>query len=168
MRSDNWLVTLLRTSLLSLLLLARLLEFNGLVDHEYNMLLLDLNLSSFQHGEQLRRGLRHPLHVVVQHKAFVARGQRLQHPINSKFIRNLTFQSIQALNVPRDFDHELTNCDAPDLRSCTNHTRNVHDRHQGVTVRITHHNSINKIIKALYYKPGATRTRIQTARDTQN
>src|SRR3954463_5669129 len=108
-RSDNWLVTLLRASLLSLLLLARLLEFNGLVDHEYSMLLLDLNLSSFQHGEQLRRGLSHPLHVVVQHKAFVARGQRLQYPINCKFIRNLAFQSIQMLNVARHFDHVLTN-----------------------------------------------------------
>src|ERR1041385_4288621 len=108
-RSENWLVTLLRASLLSLLLLARLLEFNGLVDHEYSMLLLDLNLSSFQHDEQLRRGLSHPLHVLVQHKAFVARGQRLQRPINSKFIWNLTFQSIQALNVARHLDHMLTN-----------------------------------------------------------
>src|SRR4051812_9955649 len=73
------------------------------------MLLRDLNLSSFQHGEQLRRGLSHPLHVVVQHEAFVGRGQRLQHPINIKFIWNLTFQSIQALNVARHLDHVLTN-----------------------------------------------------------
>src|SRR3954467_8823328 len=72
------------------------------------MLLLDLKLSTFQHGEQLRRGLSHPLHVVVKHKAFVARGKRLQHPINRKFIWNLTFQSMQALNVARHFDHVLT------------------------------------------------------------
>src|SRR3954466_14387180 len=84
--SDNWLATLLRDSLLTLLPLARLLEFNGLVDHEHSVLLLDLNLSSFQHVEQLKSGLRHPQHVVVQHKAFVARGKRLQHPINCKFI----------------------------------------------------------------------------------
>src|SRR4051812_4456608 len=72
------------------------------------MLLLDLNLNTFQHGEQLRRGLSHPLHVVVQHKAFVARGKRLQHPINCMFIWNLTFQSIQELNVARHFHHVLT------------------------------------------------------------
>jgi hypothetical protein len=72
------------------------------------VLLLDLNLGALQHGEQLRRGFGHPLHVVVQHKAFVARGKRLQHPINSKFIWNLAFQSIQALNVARHFDYVLT------------------------------------------------------------
>ena len=64
-RSDNWLATLLRITLLALILLARILELNGLVDHKYNLILLDLNLNSFQHGKQLRRGLRHPLHVVV-------------------------------------------------------------------------------------------------------
>ena len=55
-------------------LLLDLLKISGLVDYEDRVLLLDLNLSTFQHGEQLRRGLSHPLHVVVQHKAFVARG----------------------------------------------------------------------------------------------
>jgi hypothetical protein len=38
------------------------------------VLLLDLHFSSFEHGEQLRQGLRHSLHVVIQDKSFIARG----------------------------------------------------------------------------------------------
>ena len=42
----------------------------------------------------------------------------------------------------------ISTCDARDLRSCTKHTRTVHDRDQGATVEISQHNTINKIIQA--------------------
>ena len=35
-------------------------------------------------------------------------------------------------------------CGAPDLRSCTKHTRIVHDRDQGVTMGISQHNTRHK------------------------
>src|SRR3954469_14593446 len=41
----------------------------------------------------------HAMNIVLQHEFLLARGQRLQHPINCQFIWNLTFQSLQALNV---------------------------------------------------------------------
>jgi hypothetical protein len=41
------------------------------------VLLLDLHFSSLENGKQLKQGLSHSLHVVVQDKSFIAMGQRL-------------------------------------------------------------------------------------------
>jgi hypothetical protein len=38
------------------------------------VLFLDLDFSNFEHSEQLRRGLIHSLHVVIQDESLVARG----------------------------------------------------------------------------------------------
>jgi hypothetical protein len=38
------------------------------------VLLLDFHLRSFEHCKQIRKGLSHPLHVVIQEKSFITRG----------------------------------------------------------------------------------------------
>jgi hypothetical protein len=38
------------------------------------VLLLDFHLRSLEHCKQLRKGLSHPLHVVIQDKSLIGRG----------------------------------------------------------------------------------------------
>lgn len=105
----NLLAFLLLTWMPGLLVpFTRLLVVDRLVDHQHVVLLLDLDLSMLEHGEELIKSLAHALHVVVQHKALVARGQRLQHPINSQSCWNLEIQCLKALNAARNLDHVLT------------------------------------------------------------
>jgi hypothetical protein len=51
-------------ALWTLCLPTRFLEIRSLVDLQHVVLLLDLQFGSFEDGEQLRKGLRYPLHVV--------------------------------------------------------------------------------------------------------
>jgi hypothetical protein len=90
-RDGMMLATLMRGTLWALGLPTGFLEIRSLVDHQHGVLLLDFHLSNLEHIKQLRQGLGHSLHVVVQDKSFIARGQRLQHPINHKFVQNLAF-----------------------------------------------------------------------------
>src|SRR6266496_1791635 len=67
--SSNLFAILLEVPLLSL---ALFLETSGLVNHQHLMLLLDFYLRSFEHCEELRNHLLHPLHIIVHHEAFIA------------------------------------------------------------------------------------------------
>src|SRR5215216_6787631 len=67
--NNNLFVILLEVPLLSL---ALFLETSGLVNHQYLMILLDFYLRSFEHCEELRNRLFHPLHIIVHHEAFIA------------------------------------------------------------------------------------------------
>src|SRR3989337_3055387 len=67
--SDNLLAILLEVPLLSL---ALFLETSGFVNHQHLMLLFDFYLRSFEHSEELRNCLIHPLHIIVHREAFVA------------------------------------------------------------------------------------------------
>ena len=63
----------LSSNLLAVLLeVPLLLETGGLVDHQHLMLLLDSYLRSFEHCEELRKSLLHPLHIIIHHEAFKA------------------------------------------------------------------------------------------------
>ena len=68
-RSDNLLPIILEVPLLSLSLF---LETSGSFNHQHLMLHLDFYLRSFEHCEELRNSLFHPLHIIVHHKAFIA------------------------------------------------------------------------------------------------
>src|SRR3954462_3549917 len=53
----------------------------------------------------LRNGLYHPLHIVVHHKALVARWKRLEDSVNDRFIREINFQLSQAVVQPRHLEY---------------------------------------------------------------
>ena len=67
-RSNNF-ATLLGVTLLAFVVS---LETSGLIHHQHLMLFTEFRLCDFQHRKQLAGRLVHPLHVVVQHKAFIA------------------------------------------------------------------------------------------------
>src|SRR6266496_1919152 len=67
--SSNLFAILLEVPLLSL---ALFLETSGLVNHQHLMLILYFYLRSFEHCEELRNHLLHPLHIIVHHEAFIA------------------------------------------------------------------------------------------------
>src|SRR3954465_1944512 len=53
-------------------------------------------------------GLYHPLHIVVHHKALVARWKGLEDSVNDHFIREIKFQLSQAVVQPRHFEYVFT------------------------------------------------------------
>src|SRR6266516_7792345 len=62
--SSNLLAILFEVPLLPF---ALFLETSGLVNHQHLMLLFDFYLRSFEHCEELRNRLVHPLHIIVHH-----------------------------------------------------------------------------------------------------
>jgi hypothetical protein len=74
-RTGNILFVLLRLlALWTLCLPIGFLEICSIVDNQHFVLLLDLHFINFEHGKQLKQVLGNSLHVVVQDKSFIARG----------------------------------------------------------------------------------------------
>ena len=104
-RSDNLLAILLEVSFLSL---CPFLETTGLVNHQHLMLVLDFYLCWFQHHEELGNHFHHPLHTIVHHKVPVTWWWWLENSVNHYLIWKINSHLIQAIVVPRQYEHMLT------------------------------------------------------------
>ena len=72
------------------------------------MLLLDFYLRSLSHRGELGNCLFHPLHIIVHHKALVARWERLKDSVNDRVIREINSQPSQVFMVPTHFEYVFT------------------------------------------------------------
>jgi hypothetical protein len=87
----------------------RLPFFLLLLNHHHMIgVFLNIILDCFTHPMQLSHNFLHAIHMKVHNERLIARQERLENPVSSQVILELTAKFVQGLNVTHHLDHMRT------------------------------------------------------------